>query len=79
MENKETTNPSMGSNELGKESSETNITANILAGTNTQLHLAAMGHKKKVDKKETNINNNETPVQDQKGMSEFLKADETDE
>lgn len=49
MDNIENTNPSMGSNELGRESTEQNLTANILAGTDTQMHIAALGAKKKPD------------------------------
>jgi hypothetical protein len=49
MANRENTNPSMGSNELGRESTEQNLTANILAGTDTQMHIAALGAKKKRD------------------------------
>ncbi len=80
MDNKEITNLSMGSNELGKESSETNRTANILAGRNTQLHVAAMGHKKKKEEKEEkNVNDDEKVIKNQDSKEEFLQSNETDE
>lgn len=49
--------PSSGSNELGSETKEKRITGGLSAGTDTQLHLAALGGKKhKGHKKETEDN-----------------------
>ena len=80
MDHKEITHPSMGSNELGKESSETNLTANILAGSNTLLHIAAAGHKKKKEEKEMkNANDDEKVIKNQDSKEEFLQSNETDE
>ena len=39
-------NPSSGSNELGSETKENRITGGLSAGTDTQLHLTALGGKK---------------------------------
>ena len=41
--------PSSGSNELGSETKENRITGGLSAGTDTQLHLAALGGKKHKD------------------------------
>ena len=80
MDHKEITHPSMGSNEFGKESSETNLTPNILAGSNTQLHIAAAGHKKKKEEKEMkNVNDDEKVIKNQDSKEEFLQSSETDE
>jgi hypothetical protein len=38
--------PSSGSNELGDETKEDRITGGLSAGTDTQLHLTALGGKK---------------------------------
>lgn len=38
--------PSSGSNELGDETKENRITGGLSAGTDTQLHLTALGGKK---------------------------------
>jgi hypothetical protein len=40
------TNPSMGSNELGTETNEERQTGGVSSGTDTQLHLTALGGKK---------------------------------
>jgi len=77
MENKEITQPSMGSNELGSESSDTNLTAKILAGTDTQLHIAAKGGKR--HKKNKNINDDGKDKGTPETNDEFLKLGETDE
>ncbi len=70
------TSPSMGSNELGNETIEEASTG-VSAGTDTQLHLAALSGKK--HKKNKNINDDEEVVKNKSGKSEFLKSDETDE
>ena len=44
-EKKNITSPSMGSNDVGTESTEKRGTG-VSAGTDTQLHLAAKGKKK---------------------------------
>jgi hypothetical protein len=80
MDHKEITNPSMGSNEFGKESSETDFTASILAGSNTQLHIAAAGHKKKKEGNEKkNVNDEEKVIKNQDNKEAFLQSSETDE
>ncbi|MDE3214514.1 MAG: hypothetical protein KGM98_14895 [Bacteroidota bacterium] len=71
MDHKEITNPSMGSNELGRVSTEENLTASILSGTDTQMHLAALGAKKKKDE------NPDHQAPDKK--DEFTTMEETDE
>ncbi len=71
---KRVTQPSQGSNEVGVETKDTNLSG-ISSGTDTQLHLAAKGgkeHKK-------NINDDEKVVKKNNGENEFLKSDETDE
>lgn len=68
------TQPSQGSNELGTETNDTHL-ANVSAGTDTQLHLAA----KSGNKHNKNINDDEKVVKNQNGEEEFLEADETDE
>jgi hypothetical protein len=73
MDNKEITNPSMGSNELGSESLEENTVASILAGTDTQLHLTAMGGSNK-KKQKPNIGN-----EGQKTETESSEEETTDE
>lgn len=70
------TNPSMGSNDLGTERSE-EVGMHVSAGTNTQLHLAALSGNKA--KKNKNINDDEKVVKNTNGKSEFLEASETDE
>jgi hypothetical protein len=77
MDHKEITNPSMGSNDLGRETSETNLTASLLAGSNTQLHIAAAGHKKRKEKK--NLNDDEKVIKNQDNKEKFLQSNETDE
>ncbi len=42
-------NPSSGSNELGEETKEKRATGGLSAGTDTQLHLTALGGKKHKD------------------------------
>jgi hypothetical protein len=69
-----TTQPSLGSNDVGSETNDTHLTG-VSAGTDTQLHLAARSgnkHKK-------NVNDDEAVVKNQNGKEEFLEADETDE
>ena len=71
------TQPSSGSNELGTETNDTPSTGHISAGTDTQLHLAALSGKK--DKKDKNINDDEKVVRNPNGENEFLQAEDTDE
>ena len=68
------TNPSMGSNELGTETNEERQTGGVSSGTDTQLHLTALGGKK--NKKGNKINDNK---KEEKSGPDFLKTDETDE
>ena len=42
-------NPSSGSNELGDETKENRITGGLSAGSDTQLHMTALGGKKHKD------------------------------
>ena len=70
------TNPSMGSNELGSETTEQR-SRGVSPGTDTQQQLAAESNKKhKADK---DINDDEKVVKNTNGGSEFLDGDETDE
>lgn len=71
------TRPSNGSNELGTETNEDRITGGGSAGTDTQLHLTALGGKKhKKEKKEKEINEDEKEIDKE---AEFFEVDETDE
>ena len=70
------TSPSMGSNELGRTTSE-EIHTGVSAGTDTQMHIAALGAKK--HKKDKNVNDDERVVKNAEGNSKFLESDETDE
>lgn len=73
------TSPSMGSNELGRDKAE-EATTGVSAGTDTQLHLAALdAQKHKKDEKDTSINDDEKVVENSNGKSEFLNEKETDE
>ncbi len=69
------TQPSQGSNDVGAEKNDTQITGGISAGTDTQLHLAA----KSGNKHKKNVNDDEKVVKNPNGEEEFLKSDETDE
>lgn len=68
------TNPSMGSNELGTETNEPRQTGGLSAGTDTQLHLTALGGKKHSKKKK--INEDKKKIDKE---AEFFEVDETDE
>jgi hypothetical protein len=82
------TSPSMGSNELGKDTVEVEGSG-IPAGTDTQVHIAALASEKlkknKADKPKKNkniikdVNDDERVVKNADGSSEFLEAGETDE
>lgn len=85
------TSPSMGSNVLGTETVEDHDKG-VSAGTDTQLHLAALSTENSDTKKkprsdyqpeaineENNINDDEIIIDNTDGESEFLEADETDE
>ena len=71
------TQPSSGSNELGAETNDTPSTSHISAGTDTQLHLAALSGKK--HKKDKDINDDEKVVINPNGENNFLEAEDTDE
>jgi len=71
------TQPSLGSNELGTETNDVHLTSGLSAGTDTQLHLAALSGKKR--NKDKNINDDEKVVKNPNGENEFLKAEDTDE
>ena len=71
------TQPSMGSNELGTETSDTHLESGVSAGSDTQLHLAAKSSKK--HKKNKNINDDEKVVKNPRSENKFLQSDETDE
>lgn len=64
------TNPSMGSNELGDETSE-EVSTGISAGTDTQLMITVLGGKK--HKKDENINDDESVVKKVDNESEFVE------
>jgi hypothetical protein len=68
------TNPSMGSNELGTETNEERATGGLSSGTDTQLHLAALGGKKHKNEKKINDDKKEKNY-----GTDFLEADDTDE
>ncbi len=71
------TNPAMGSNELGGEIREVSRSYSF-AGTNTQLHLTALGGKNHRHKKQ-NINGDSEKEKNVNSVGGFLQADETDE
>ena len=73
-DNERTTQPSLGSNDLGTETNDTHVTG-ISSGTDTQLHLAAKSGKKH----KKNVNDDEKVVKNTDGKEEFLKSDETNE
>ena len=73
-DNERTTQPSLGSNDVGAETNDTHLTG-ISSGTDTQLHLAA----KSGNKHKKNVNDDEKVVKNTNGEEEFLKSDETDE
>lgn len=77
MPNKEITDPSMGSNDLGKESLEENLTADILAGTNTQLRITALGGKK--NRKNKKPGDDQQKEKKSNADNTYLEAGETDE
>ncbi len=92
-EKEKITNPSMGSNQLGTETNEEASTG-ISAGSDTQLHLAALStensdknkNKKQKDDEISNVNDDELIIDNTDDdelitddESEFLKTDETDE
>ena len=74
MDTDRTTQPSLGSNDVGSETSDTHVTG-ISSGTDTQLHLSA----KSGNKHKKNINDDEEIVKNPDGEEEFLMSDETDE
>lgn len=71
------TNPSMGSNELGTETNEERETGGLSSGTDTQLHLTALGGKK--HKKENKIDDHTKEQNTENQEPDFLEVDETDE
>jgi hypothetical protein len=68
------TQPSLGSNDVGRETNDSHLTG-VSSGTDTQLHLAAKSGKKH----KKNVNDDEEVVKNRNGEEEFLKSDETDE
>jgi hypothetical protein len=77
------TNPSMGSNELGDETTEKRGSG-VSAGTDTQTQMAALSAQKKKEEDEDkgntqNINDDEKVVRNINGENEFLENGETDE
>jgi hypothetical protein len=68
------TQPSMGSNNVGSETNDTDLTG-VSSGTDTQLHLAA----KSGNKHKKNVNDDEKVVKNPNGEEEFLTSDETEE
>lgn len=71
------TNPSMGSNELGSETSE-EVHTGVSAGSDTQLHITALAGKKH-KKAQKNIVDDELVIKNNDTEKGFLKADQTDE
>ncbi len=69
------TQPSLGSNELGTETNDTHLTSGVSSGSDTQLHLAALGGKKH----KKNINDDEKVVKNSNSENNFLKSADTDE
>lgn len=82
------TNPSMGSNELGSETTEERGSG-ISAGTDTLTQMAALSSQKKkeedeqksdvCDVKAAGVNDDEKVVDNVHGENEFLENGETDE
>ena len=82
------TNPSMGSNELGSETTEKRGSG-VSAGTDTQLQMAALSAQKKKEEDEQktnvynleveNVNDDEKVVRNVDGENEFLQNGHTDE
>ena len=74
------TSPSMGSNELGKDTVEVEGSG-IPAGTDTQVQIAALASEKTEKNKDIirDVNDDERVVKNADGSSEFLEAGETDE
>ncbi len=70
------TSPSMGSNDLGTQTNDEASTG-VSAGSDTQLHLAAAGGKKRKENKD--VNDDERVIKNRNGESEFLRSDQTDE
>ena len=67
------TQPSLGSNELGRETNDTHLTSGISTGTDTQLHLAALSVKHKKNADDEKVVSNPTSEKDS------LKEGETGE
>ena len=67
--------PTEGSEDLGLETNDERSTGRPSAGSDTQLHLAAKGGKKK----KTDINDDERVLKNSPGKQAFSTSDETDE
>ncbi len=67
--------PTEGSEDLGRNTRDQRSTGRASAGTDTQLHLAAKSGKKN---KNANVNDDEKVVKNSKGKA-FLTSKETDE
>ena len=83
------TSPTMGSNQLGTETIEDHDKG-VSAGTDTQLHLAALSTKNSENKNNQSaenqaaneamdVNDDELIIDNTDGQSEFLEANQTDE
>lgn len=66
------TNPSMGSNELGTETDE-EYSSGVSSGTDTQLHLTALGSKKHNKHQKTNDD-----IRKERNKAEFLERNKID-
>ncbi len=69
--------PSQGSEDLGRETNTSRNPPSPSAGSDTQLHIAAKGGKK--NKHEEDVNDDEKTIRNTDGKTGFLKANETDE
>ncbi len=69
--------PSQGSEDLGRETNTSRNASSPSAGTDTQLHIAAKGGKK--DKHSNDVNDDEKVIKNNEDTTDFLKATETDE
>lgn len=69
--------PSQGSEDLGRETNTSRNPSSPSAGTDTQLHIAAKGGKK--DKHSKDVNDDEEIIKNNEGTADFLEATETDE
>ncbi len=71
-EREQISQPTLGSNEVGTETSDIRVPNDISAGTDTQTHLAAKSGKHSKEDKIENVKHNLEGT-------DFIQADETDE